>query len=334
MTVAISLFGRRRGRVTGAVLLALLMAGCAPSVQEFGPSFAEPSLQDDSFITADGKRLPLQLWPAQGRRKAVLVALHGFNMYSRYFEDMAPWLAARGIATYAYDQRGFGGAPARGIWGGIDAMAADARDMLRLVHARHPGVPLFALGSSMGAAVLLSALAADDAPTVDGAVLVAPAVWGGEAMHPFFRFGLWLSAHTTPWNRATGSGLRRRPSDNDAMLRALGQDPQVIRYTRIDTVYGMSQLMGHALAAAPRPRVPILVLYGEKDEIIPPRPVELMVSRLTAPYRLVRYADGWHMLLRDLQAETVWRDIAQWVLDPEAPLPSGQEARGQRMAGR
>jgi hypothetical protein len=31
------------------------------------------------------------------------------------------------------------------------------------------------------------------------------------------------------------------------------------------------------------------------------------------------------MLLRDLQAETVWRDVLVWTLDAGAELPSGHE---------
>jgi hypothetical protein len=31
------------------------------------------------------------------------------------------------------------------------------------------------------------------------------------------------------------------------------------------------------------------------------------------------------MLLRDLQAETVWRDILAWIENADAPLPSGAE---------
>ena len=34
---------------------------------------------------------------------------------------------------------------------------------------------------------------------------------------------------------------------------------------------------------------------------------------------------GYHMLLRDLQAETVWRDIAAWIADASAPLPSAAD---------
>jgi hypothetical protein len=39
------------------------------------------------------------------------------------------------------------------------------------------------------------------------------------------------------------------------------------------------------------------------------------------PFRL--YENGWHMLTRDLQGEIVTRDIAAYIRDPGAPLPSG-----------
>ena len=46
----------------------------------------------------------------------------------------------------------------------------------------------------------------------------------------------------------------------------------------------------------------------------------------TDPRRKVAvYEDGYHMLLRDLQGETVWRDILQWIGEPARPLPSGAD---------
>ena len=52
--------------------------------------------------------------------------------------------------------------------------------------------------------------------------------------------------------------------------------------------------------------------------------------------RVAVYESGYHMLLRDLQAETVWTDIAAWIGDRASPLPSGadrqppEEALGRR----
>jgi len=155
---------------------------------------------------------------------------------------------------------------------------------------------------------------------------VAPAVWGRETMDPLYRATLWLGAHLMPWQKLTGRGLDIMPSDNIEMLRALGRDPLVIKETRIDAVYGLANLMDTALAAAPRVRAPLLVLYGARDEVIPKRPTRLMIQRLAGPHRFAFYGEGYHMLLRDLQAETVWRDVLAWVLDTAATLPSAADA--------
>jgi len=323
-------------RAVIALLLAAtaMLAACAPQVQGLGPERRPPALVDAAFVARDGTQLPLQVWPAAEKPRAVIVALHGFNMYHRIFDDAGPWWAARDIAVYAYDQRGFGAAPRPGIWGGEEAFVSDAVDLLRLAADRHPGVPVFLMGESMGGAVVLLTLAelarapADGDPAVAGAVLLAPAVWGGQAMSPVLRNSLWFAAHTMPWNRATGNGLRRRASDNDDLLRELGEDPLVIKHTRMDAVYGVTRLMGSAFAASGTfEQPPLLVLYGGRDEIVPAAPVQAMLGQLAAPHRLAVYPDGWHMLLSDRQAEVVWRDVEAWVLDAAAPLPSGAEKR-------
>src|SRR3546814_13687678 len=65
------------------------------------------------------------LFRADGPPAAIILALHGFNDYSRSFEAPAAYWADRGIATYAYDQRGFGQTPHRGLWPGAARLIAD-----------------------------------------------------------------------------------------------------------------------------------------------------------------------------------------------------------------
>jgi alpha-beta hydrolase superfamily lysophospholipase len=73
------------------------------------------------------------------------------------------------------------------------------------------------------------------------------------------------------------------------------------------------------------------MLYGERDEIIPPEPVRRMIERLpkepAATRRIAWYEAGYHMLLRDLEAPTVLHDITSWIADQRAPLPSGADQR-------
>ena len=87
--------------------------------------------------------------------------------------------------------------------------------------------------------------------------------------------------------------------------------------------------MDEALAAAPKVRVPVLMLYGEKDQIIPKQPIEVAIKRMPPKLRRVAiYREGWHLLLNDRQANVVYRDIATWMTDKRAPLPSGADRHG------
>ena len=41
------------------------------------------------------------------------------------------------------------------------------------------------------------------------------------------------------------------------------------------------------------------------------------------PGRTAYYEHGWHLLLRDLQAQTVWTDAEAFIRDPAGAAPSG-----------
>ena len=305
-----------------------LVAACVPLVIPPGEAAAPPAISGETLVAKDGVALPLRSWkPENGPPAAVVIALHGFNEYSRFFDDAGRWFADHlDIASYAYDQRGFGGSVNRGVWPGEAALADDLGAAVTAVQARHPETPLFLLGESMGGAVIMTAMAAPNPPAVTGIVLLAPAVWGRRSMPWYQNLVLWMAAHTMPGIGVTGRELGIRPSDNIEMLKGRGRDPLVIKQTRIDTVYGLVNLMDKAMAASSRLDGRMLILYGDKDQLIPPGAITEMLARLPGDRdsrrRIGLYAAGYHMLLHDLQREVVWKDIGSWIIDPTAPLPS------------
>jgi acylglycerol lipase len=304
----------------------LLAGGCAPTVTGLGPPVIDPQLAEDHILTADGVKLPLRKWLPEGAPRAVFVALHGFNDYSNGFKSAAEYWATRGFGTYAYDQRGFGETETRWLWPGDAALTEDLRTASRLVRNRYPGIPIYAVGVSMGGSVILVALGSDNPPDIDGAILSAAGVTGGGGVTSFERAGLWLAAHTIPWATVTGEGARTHPSDNREMLRALVRDPVIMKKARIDAVYGMIQLADRAQEAAPNIRTPMLILYGWREDIVRRKSRIALLEALPpdGPWRLAEYPKGYHLLLRDLNAQAVLQDIAAWALDPAGPLPSGQ----------
>jgi alpha-beta hydrolase superfamily lysophospholipase len=318
----------------GAVMVITLIA-CAPLQAPMGPEIAEPRLLDDRIVLSDGAELPLRRWLPSGTPQAVIVAVHGFNDYSNAFAMPGTAWAGAGIATYAYDQRGFGNAPRRGIWPGTKTLVSDVDAVTGLIAHRHPGIPTFVIGESMGAAVIMAAVAEGRLTQADGLILSAPAVRGRETIPLILRAAAWIVAHTVPWLAGQPPpNLGFRPSDNIEMLRALGRDPLVIKETRIDAGWGLLNLMDDALQAAPRFDRDALILLGARDNLIPDGPTTTMLARLPEENgrdrRIALYKAGYHMLLRDLQAPVVHGDVAHWVLSRRSgarvALPSGADA--------
>lgn len=293
----------------------LSVAGCTASGFPNGNVVVTPVLEQRLFLTSsDGVELPVYRWqakhqPAQGN----VLLLHGFNEYSGAFDEVGEEFARQGVNVWAYDQRGFGRSAHRGLWAGGERMAQDAREMAALIRKTQPELPLTLVGMSMGGAVAL--LAASKTVDFDAAVLVAPAVWTRDTQPFYQRWALDIAKTIAPSWSPTGEGLKIRPSDNIPMLRRIWQSPWMIRQSRIDAVAGLVELMDLAYDAAPDAKVPTLLLYGDHDELVPEKPIKLLWERLPkqGDTRQIRYKDGWHMLMRDLQGKKVITDIVEWL---------------------
>jgi alpha-beta hydrolase superfamily lysophospholipase len=265
------------------------------------------------YVTRDGLKLALMHWDAR-MPSAVIVALHGMSDYSNAFALPAPWWAAHGVTTYAYDQRSFGHSPEPGIWPGADIMRRDFDDFVDVVRTRHPGLPVFVLGESMGGAVAMTAFASGSPPKADGLILVAPAVWSRSTMPFSYRAALWVASHVLRAWSLSGSGLKIVPTDNIELLRANARDPLFQKSARADAIYGLVSLMDEAYRSPARmTHVPLFFLYGGNDQIIPREPTEQVVMRLGPDATVKRYPMGYHMLLRDLDGRTRWADVLAWI---------------------
>jgi alpha-beta hydrolase superfamily lysophospholipase len=323
-------------RAFAVLAVCLLLAACAsPAIQPAmtpPPGFAGPSVEARALVMDDGARLPLTRWtPAGGEPWAVIVALHGLNDARESFRLAGPWWAEHGIETWAYDGRGFGQAPGRGVWPGEARMTQDLRVAVSLARARRPHAIIAVVGESMGGSVAAAAAASNDPPDADRTVLMAPGVWGWSSQDPLNKVALWIAA------RAMGETAVEPPafiaehiqaSSNRLELFRNGRDPSSILATRFDAISGLVDLMQSASDGLGRTAGPTLLMYGAHDQIVEPGPMRKALERAGegSNLRTAWYPDGWHLLNRDLAAETVYRDIEAWLRDPAGPLPSGAPA--------
>ncbi len=317
-------------RIWLSVVGVCLLCACQPREQAHVDKSAAPRVENECFIARDDHKLPLRAWIPETRPEAIIIAIHGFNDYSNAFEIPGEYLSQRHVALFAFDQRGFGRTKDHGIWGGEENLLRDTVDVVTAVHMRYPEAPIYLLGESMGGAVVVSTLARYPMPMVKGAILSAPALWGKETMNDFYRATLWLAAHTFPGMTLSGSGLKIQATDNIEILRLMSKDPNIIKRTRIDAIYGIVRLMDTAYTSLPHVNVPLLLLYGANDQVIPKEPVRKAINAFQTPVKVSYYPSGYHMLLRDLKGELVLNDIVSWIKYPERPLPSGYDQEWEK----
>lgn len=343
-----------------ALGLAAFAAACAPLQQKaFTPARQPvPGFFEDGFVSFDGARLGLDVYRARGPSRGagpcddgrgvdpsardpaciaaaqiqavepdvVIIAVHGMNDYAGAFRSAGAWWAAHGATVYAYDQRGFGRSPGWMIWPEHDVMRKDLATAVAVARQRHPNARIAVVGESMGAAMAITAFAEPDAPKADALILSGPGLRGWSVLPWFYSASLWVSSHVRPdWIVVPPRGVRVVATDNNAKLREMWFNPLVQKSNRIDSVYGVVSIMEEADAKIARlpPELPTLMLYGAKDEIIPVEGVMRATARMPPHVKTAYYTKGYHMLMNDLQAETVWRDVLAFIRDPESPVPSG-----------
>lgn len=303
-----------------AVALSLFLSGCA-TFPGAPPQTVTPRIETGRLIAGDGAALGLEVWRPDAP-KAVIVAVHGMNDYAHSFRLAGEALSKAGIAVYAYDQRGFGRSPGFGRWPGTPALIADLNAAIAAVRSAEPGLPMVVAGHSMGAAVVLAAMR-ERALDADAVILAAPGVWGASQMPLPYRLSLNLAAALAPGKTLTGERAGRQATDNIPLIREMIKDPLVIKATRIDAVLGVVRLMGAGWSASNKVGGRILLLTGEKDEIIPVKTQKRLADRLCGDVAAKLYSASWHMIFSDLGAAPVWEDAADFVLETAAKKAAG-----------
>ena len=304
----------RRALAAFAIGAALLLEACIPLKITRGPEANSPRLDGERFVTDDGVEMRVRRWLPDGRHKFIIIAAHGMNEHGRAFEWPDQYWRSNGIVTYAFDQRGFGHSPDRGIWPGTENLTRDLTQFTRQIRAHHPDLPIYLLGESMGGSVALLTASRRDLVDIQGVILVAPAVAPWKELPLVPRASLWLAAHIIPWFMLTGEGLDLRPTDNIKLWREMSLDEDTIHGTRTDAIYGLVRLMDHTAQSVPKVQIPVLVLYGLRDEFVRQWMIDWLADHLPeGRFELVRYEDGYHWLLRDVKPEKVHATILKWM---------------------
>lgn len=250
---------KRRAAAAG---LAGLLAGCVEGLF-FHPdqrAYATPAelgvaVREVTF-GEPGSRLHGWWMPAAGPARATLVQAHGNAANVSNHAPLVAWLPAAGIHVLGFDYRGFGRSEGRPS---LDGVVADTRAAIAQARVLQGApLPLVVLGQSLGGATALRAVAEER--TGDIRLVIVDSAF------------------------ASYRGIARD---------AAGSGP--LGWVAPVAVSGLPPAEHDPVAAISRLHMPVLLLHGDADSVVPIAHGERLHAAATAPKQFVRIPGGRHL---------------------------------------
>ena len=270
--------------------------------------------QEGWFTGAGGLSLFRQSWRPAGPARAVLINIHGLGDHSGLYPALVEHFTARGMAVYAADLRGNGrSAGQRGYVERWDEYRDDLARFVALVLQEEPGRPVFLLGNSLGGLIVLDYVL-HQSEGIRGVIAASPPLGRVGVPAPLMALGRILSRVWPRFSVRTGldlSGLARDP----VVLETVLADPLFHRVGTARLSTEVVAAISRVQAAAPRFPLPLLVVHGSADRLVPPDGSRAFVARVGHPDKELReYSGAYHVLFADLDRERVLTDVERWIV--------------------
>jgi acylglycerol lipase len=269
--------------------------------------------EEGRLAGAAGIELYWQVWLPDADPRALVVIAHGASEHSSRYAHVGERLASAGYAVYALDHRGHGRSQGkRAQLDRLDHVVADLRAFVDLAAGRHPGVPVYLLGHSMGGAISI-AYAVRHQDTLAG-LLLSGAVADPHAANAATRALSKVVSAIAPdlGVYAVDASLVSRDPD---VVRDYEQDP--LNHHGKLPARTVAELTG-AVARFPDEvaelRLPLLVMHGGDDGLVPVAASRMVHERAGSEDKTLEIWDGlYHEILNEPEQDRVQNTIVAWL---------------------
>jgi pimeloyl-ACP methyl ester carboxylesterase len=271
---------RRRGEIVVALSI-LAAAGCMPpswgagALLHPGRRIAVEPQRPHETRTFDGDGVHLKGWwfKAAGEKRGTVVYLHGVADSRGSSAGIADHFIPLGFDVVAYDGRAHGESDGEACTYGY----YEKRDLSRVLDQLGATPRTIVIGTSLGAAVALQAAAEE--PRISTVIAVA-----------------------------TFSDLRTAASERAPFFASRGNIDDAFKIAEAQAHFQVDQVS--PLRAAPRIRVPVLLVHGEADRETPAAHSQRVYAALPQPKLLFLVPGAGH---NDALTAEAWRQIDLWI---------------------
>jgi alpha-beta hydrolase superfamily lysophospholipase len=277
-------------------------------------------LETDRFAASGGLALRRLRWRGE-RADRALAIVHGFAEHSRRYDFVARWLAERGYAVYAFDQRGHGESEGpRNHTPRFATLLDDIERFLEGTRREEGGRPLVLLGHSMGG-LEVACLLARRRTDVAAAVLSGPGLALGEGIPRARIRAARILSRIAPRVRMPSGIDPRALSRDEAVVAAYRADPLIHSFMTARLAAELLGAVEGVGAQASHIETPVLIVHGEADPLCDVEGSRRFHAALAVEGSEIRTYPGLlHEILNEPERERVLADIHGWI---EKGLPAG-----------
>jgi alpha-beta hydrolase superfamily lysophospholipase len=221
--------------------------------------------------TSDGLEIYSKEWEPDGKVKGVVCLLHGVGEHTGRYEHVGEALAEAGYIMAGFDIRGFGQSQGkRGHVPSAETYFDDIDSFLAEVAKRHPSVPRFLYGHSMGG-ILSLAYTPVRKPDVRGVIVSGPGLRTALEEQKFKLFLVKTLGALLP-SMTLISGVDSNTLSHDPEVAPkYDSDPLVHHIVSLGWGKAMLGVIDLAFKQAPNFPLPLLMLHGSEDVLSYPK---------------------------------------------------------------
>lgn len=283
----------------------------------------------EGLVSKRGQTLAGHYWYPSTKQpiRALVFLSHGFSEHLGLYQEVGTFLSDEGFLAFGHDHIGHGSSGGKRVY--VESVEHYVDDVIQHsidVQEKHPSLPLFLVGHSMGGMIALRCVIRNP-ELFDGFVLNGPLIVPGPQVGP-------LDLRATPWRTYIsrlflgalsyvipevclgGPNLQviTRDKEKQAVL-----EKDELRWTggcKVMLLYAFVVAMGDNMERLGDVRTPFLALHGSADKLCNPIGSELLYRHSPAEDKTIKlYPGAAHQLFLEFPAvrREALEDISSWL---------------------
>lgn len=267
---------------------------------------------EDTFVGQAGLKIHWKAWLPEAEPKAVLMVAHGFGEHIDRYANLVSAAIQRGYAVYGPDHRGHGKSEGtRALIDRHEFLLDDLDKVFAVAQERHPKVPVFLIGHSMGGNIALAS-ALRTQTRLKGLILSGPAVttFGVPKFLQVVAAILGRIAPKLGVQKLSSAGV----SSDPAVVAAYDADPLVF-HGKMPAGTGAALLKTSKAfpGQLPHLRVPLLVVHGSADSLVSVESGKTAHSLAGSADKAIHIYEGfYHEVFNEPEHARVLADVLDW----------------------